>query len=97
MHLIERTQALIAQKELGTTEHRHSATVLVGLAVFGWIFSFALWLLLRLSTGGSLFILHTNILRPDLWALGWTLSVWASGATAAVMLARRQREWRRVL
>jgi anti-sigma factor RsiW len=95
-HLLQRTQARLAQEQLKVDERRSSGLVLVFLSLFGWVLSFAIWLMVRLSTGGMA-IVNAEILRPDLWSLIWTVFVWASGVAAVVMLAKHQREWRRVL
>jgi anti-sigma factor RsiW len=93
-YLAERTQIRVLREQETRAARRHNGLVLTVLSLLGWSFSLALWILLRLSLGGKVVVLHTNILRPDLWAVIWTLLVWASGATAAVVLAKHQREWR---
>jgi anti-sigma factor RsiW len=96
-YLAERTQILVLREAEKRAERRRNGLVLGVLSLLGWSFSLALWFLLRLSMGGAIVVMHTNVLRLDLWALIWSLLVWASGATAAVVLARRRRERRTAL
>jgi anti-sigma factor RsiW len=96
-YLAERTQQKVLGERKMRAERRHTGLLLAALSLFGWSVSLAFWLLLRVSMGDSMVILQVDLLRPDLWALLGTLLVWASGATAAVVLARSRQEWRTAL
>jgi anti-sigma factor RsiW len=96
-YLAERTQQKVLWEREVRAERRRTGLILAALSLFGWSVSLALWLLLRVSMGDSMVILQVDLLRPDLWALLGTLLVWASGATAAVVLARSRQEWRTAL
>lgn len=96
-YLAEQTQALILRERNTRAERRRNGFLLAALSVFGWSVSIALWLLFRVLTGDAMIVMQTNVLRLDLWALIWTVLVWASGATAAVVLAKRRQEWRTAL
>ena len=96
-YLAERTEQKVLWEREMRAERRHTGMILAALSLFGWSVSLALWLLLRVLMGDSMVILQMDVLRPDLWALLGTLLVWASGATAAVVLARSRQEWRTAL
>jgi anti-sigma factor RsiW len=90
-YLLERTRARILQDREVRSERRESATLLVFLALLGWSVNLAVWLMMRIV------LTETPILRPDVWVLLSTLLAWGTGATAAIVLAKRQRVWRTVL
>jgi anti-sigma factor RsiW len=94
--LMQRTRAHVLQERAAMNERRWDDLVLAALALFAWTFSLSAWLLVRIFTGGALFILGTNFLRFATWSMVSTVLMWITVAAAAVVLGRRRREWRRV-
>jgi anti-sigma factor RsiW len=84
--LAERTQARIFEARAAAAERRRSATMLAGLAVFAWIFGLAVWMLVRLLTGGVIEVLGANLVSAKVWFLISTASVWITAGAAAVTL-----------
>jgi hypothetical protein len=94
--LMQRTQARIAQERAQAADRRRSELFLGALAVFGWATGWVFWTLARAITGGSVNVFGANLMSGLTWSLVLTVLVWMTGATAALMLARR-REMRRFL
>ena len=97
VQLLQRTQARFLREPAAVARRRHDEEMLIALAVFAWIVSLADWLLLRRLTGGVLLIMGMNVVDMPIWWLASTILVWTSAAATAVVLAKRQRELRRVL
>jgi len=97
VQLLQRTEARFLREQAAVAGRRHDERILIALALFAWIVSLADWLLLRGLMGGVLLVMDMNVLDLPIWSLASTVLVWASAGAAAIVLAKRQRELRRVL
>ena len=87
--LVERTQALMANKLETAASHRRNALTLAGLALFGWAISLSLWISVRVFTGGA-FSVSESLANAGLWSLASSVVAWITAGTAAVVLGKRR-------
>jgi predicted anti-sigma-YlaC factor YlaD len=76
--LIQRTQARIASEQ-AMAARRANAWFLGALALFGWVASFASWILIDAIIGPTL-----------IWPMASTLLAWITAGSAAAILSRRR-------
>ena len=87
--LMERTRARIIEQRAASAARRHENLVLAALVVFGWGASLTTWTVVRVLTGGSLYLFGANLVSGVTWSLLSTAVVWMTAAVAAAMLGRR--------
>jgi anti-sigma factor RsiW len=87
--LMERTRARVIEQRAASAARRHENRVLAALVVFGWAASLTTWTVVRVLTGGSLYVFGANLVSGVTWSLLSTALVWMTAAVAAAMLGRR--------
>jgi hypothetical protein len=87
--LMERTWARVLEQHAATAARRHENRVLAALVLFGWAASLTTWTVVRVLTGGELYVLGANLVSGVTWSLLSTALVWMTAAVAAAMLGRR--------
>jgi anti-sigma factor RsiW len=94
--LMERTRARLLQQHTAAAAHRRQLWLLGALAIFGWISSLVVWMVVQTVTGGVLIVMGANVVSGLAWSLGSTVLTWTTVAAAALMLGRG-RQMRRFL
>ena len=88
--LLERTRARILAEHEVSEERRGHELRLAALALFGWMTSLALWVMVRGFAGGTLIVLGANLGSGWTWMTVSAVVSWATAGTAALMLGRRE-------
>jgi anti-sigma factor RsiW len=92
-------QRALAQAEIRLAEeieHRWNRAVLIFLVLYAWILTAASWPVFRLIVGGLLTRFEPGFNHSWLLFAAFTSLVWATGAVAAVLLARHRQQERRM-
>jgi hypothetical protein len=92
--LMERTRARVIEQREASAARRRETRVLAALVVFGWAASLTTWTVVRVLTGGELYVLGANLVSGVTWSLLSTALVWMTAAVAAAMLGRRSESRR---
>jgi anti-sigma factor RsiW len=87
--LVARTHARVLREREEAAERRRNALMCGAFAVFSWAFSFAVWSVTQVLTGGVLEVFGTNLVSAGPWFLGSSVMAWITAATAAVTLGRQ--------
>ena len=87
--LIARTQARVLHEREAAASMRWHGVTLCGLAIFSWLASVTVWLMVRELSGGRLEVLGTNLVSAGPWFLVSFAVASITAAAAALLIGNR--------
>jgi hypothetical protein len=86
--LVARTQQRVLRERAEAVERKRSGLMIGAFAVFSWAFSFAVWSVAQVLTGGVLEVFGTNLVSAGTWFFVSSVMAWITAAAAAATLGR---------
>jgi len=94
--LLARTRVRVMRDSPSAVGQPRNGFMFCALAAYSWVIAFAVWLVVRTLTGGTLDIFGTNLVAAGPWMLGSWIVTWITAGAAAVTLGSH-RHARRIL